>query len=76
VHDIALADQVFLALEAQLAGFLGAVLAVVLDKVVVADDLGADEAALKVGVITPAACGAVAPRFTVQARTSFGPAVK
>src|SRR5262245_54618097 len=50
VHDVALADDVVLALEAQLAGLLRALLTVERDVVVVGDDLGADEALLEVRV--------------------------
>ena len=42
----------------------------------IGDRLGADEAALEIGVDHPAACGAVSPAWIVQARTSFTPAVK
>ena len=44
--------------------------------VVVGDHFGADESVLEIRVDDPAACGAVLPRRTVQARTSLGPAVK
>src|SRR5262245_27790256 len=50
VHDIAFVDDVLLALEPQLAGFLRALLALVRDIVVVGDDLGADEPFLEVGM--------------------------
>ena len=47
-----------------------------LDELVEGRDLGLDEAALEVGVETPATWGAVAPTGMVQARTSLGPAVR
>ncbi len=50
VHDIAFLDDVFLALEPQLAGITRAGLALEPDVVVEADDLGADEAAFEIGV--------------------------
>jgi hypothetical protein len=50
VHDIALAHDVFLALQTQLADFAGAALAAIGDVVVVGDDLGTDEAAFEVGM--------------------------
>ena len=50
VHHVAVLDDVFLAFLADLAGFLGAALAVERDVVVVGDGLGADEALLEVGV--------------------------
>src|SRR5689334_18614321 len=50
VHDVAFADDVFLAFQAQLAGFLAALFAFVGDVVLVGDDLGADEAFFEVGV--------------------------
>src|SRR3546814_13028301 len=50
VKDIAVLDDVVLALGAHLAGLLGAGLAAAADEVVVGDGLGADEAALEVGV--------------------------
>src|SRR3546814_2574797 len=50
VEDVAVLDDVLLALRPHLAGFLGAVLAAAADEVLVGDGLGADEAALEVGV--------------------------
>src|SRR5690349_11277201 len=50
VHDIALADDVLLALKAQLAGLLRAGLALAGEIVVIADHLGTDEAALEIGM--------------------------
>src|SRR5438045_2588594 len=50
VDHIAVAHDIVLALEAQLARLLGALLAAVRDEVVVRRDLGADEAALEVGM--------------------------
>src|SRR6185436_8700210 len=50
VHHIAFLDDVFLALEAQLAGVAGTRLALEPEIVVVRDDLGADEPALEVGM--------------------------
>jgi len=51
-------------------------LAAALDVVVVGDGLGADETVFESEWIAPAACGARVPAVTVQARASFGPAVK
>ena len=48
LEQVAVLDDVVLALRAQLACFLGACLAVVGDKVVVGDGLGANEATLEV----------------------------
>ena len=50
VHDIAFPDDVFLAFQPQLAGFLRARLALAGHEVVVADHFGADEAALEIRV--------------------------
>src|SRR5690606_36882458 len=50
VHDVTVLDDVVLAFQTPLARFLGTGFAVVLDEVVVADDLGADEALLEVGM--------------------------
>src|SRR3546814_9098304 len=50
VKDIAVLDDVVLALGAHLAGLLGAGLAAAADEVVVGDGLGADAAAIEVGV--------------------------
>src|SRR5258706_1140868 len=55
VDHVAIAHHVVLALEAQFACLLGALLAAVRDEVVVAGDLGADEAALEIGVDHPPA---------------------
>ena len=50
VQHIPVLDDVVLAFGAHLAGFLGALFALVLDEVVEGDGLGADEAAFEVGV--------------------------
>ena len=50
VQHVAVLDDVVLAFGAHLAGFLGALFALVLDEVVEGDGLGADEAAFEVGV--------------------------
>ena len=50
MHDVAIGHDIVLALNAQLAGGLGALLAAELDVVVIANDLGLNKAALKVGV--------------------------
>ena len=50
VNHVAFLHDVGLALEPELAGFARAVLAAARDVLVVADDLGADEAALEVRV--------------------------
>ena len=57
VDHVAVLDHVLLALGAQLAGLLGPLLALAGDEVVVGDDLGADEAALEVGVDDPGRLG-------------------
>lgn len=50
MHDVAIGHDIVLALNTQLAGGLGALLAAELDVVVVANDLGLNKAALKVGM--------------------------
>src|SRR4051794_595745 len=50
IQHIAILDHIFLAFLAPLAGFLGALLALVRDEVIISDGLGADEAAFEVGV--------------------------
>jgi outer membrane receptor protein involved in Fe transport len=50
VQNVAFLDPVFLALQPQPAGIAGAGLAAVLDEVIKADGLGADEALLEVGM--------------------------
>ncbi len=50
MHDVAIGHDIVLALNTQLTGGLGALLAAELDVVVVANDLGLNKAALKVGV--------------------------
>src|SRR5690349_6159304 len=50
VNHVAFLDDIGLAFEPQLAGFACALLAAPCDELVVADDLGADEAALEVRV--------------------------
>src|SRR5947209_7775022 len=50
MNHVAVAHHVLLALEAELARLLGALLPTVRDEVVVRGDLGTDEAALEVGV--------------------------
>ena len=50
MHDIAVVNDIVLALDTQLAGFPGAMFAAVFDEIVVADGLGTDETALEVGV--------------------------
>ena len=77
VDHIAVLHRIVLTLKTPLAGVLGPLLAAVGHKVFEANDLGPNEAALKIGMDTPAAAsGAVAGLRTVQARTSFSPAVK
>ena len=56
MHDVAIGHDIVLALDAQLAGSLGALLATELDIVVVANDLGLNKAALKVGMNDTGAC--------------------
>ena len=50
VQHVAVLDDVVLAFGTHLAGFLGALFALVLDEVVEGDGLGADEAAFEVGM--------------------------
>jgi len=71
-YDVAVADDVILALAADQSGLLRGVERALFHQRVEADDLGADEPALKV----PAAPGAFVPSVMVHARTSFGPAVR
>ena len=74
MHHVAVGDHVVLALESHLSGFLVAGLTIVGDVVAIANRLGADEAIFEVGVDN--AGGALVPSVIVQARVSFGPAVK
>src|ERR1700689_5509071 len=50
MHHVALAHDVLLALEPQSPRLFGAVFALVCDEIVVADDLGANEPVLEVGM--------------------------
>ena len=50
MHDVTIGHDIVLALNTQLAGGLGALLTAELDVVVIANDLGLNKAALKVGV--------------------------
>ena len=50
VHDVAVLDDVVLALEPHLAGFLGAGFAIERDEIVVGDGLGANKSLLEVGM--------------------------
>ena len=50
MHDVAIGHDILFALDTQLAGGLGALLATELDVIVVTNDLGLNKAALKVGV--------------------------
>src|SRR5690606_30993721 len=50
VHDVAVLHDVVLAFQPPLARVLRALLALVLDEVLVGDDFGADEALLEIGV--------------------------
>ena len=49
-HHVAVLDDVFLAFVARLAGFLGGHFAAERHEIVIGDGLGADEAALEIGV--------------------------
>src|SRR5690606_24226687 len=50
VQHVAFLDDVVLAFQAQAAGFLGALLALEVDEVVIADGFGADESTLEIGM--------------------------
>jgi hypothetical protein len=76
VHHVAVLDDIFLAFLAQLARIAARTFAAQRDVIVIGDGFGADEAALEIEWISPAACGALAPLATVQARASLGPTVK
>ena len=76
-QHVAVLDDVVLALDAHLAGFLGARLAFAGDVVVIGDRFAGDETALEILVDRrrrPAAPWC--PCVMVQARVSFGPQVK
>ncbi len=49
-HHVAVLDDIFLAFVARLAGFLGGDFAAERDIIVIGDGLGADEAALEIGM--------------------------
>ncbi len=53
MHHVAIFDDVILAFQTPLAGFLGAALTLVLDEIVIGHDFGTDEAFLEVGVDHP-----------------------
>src|SRR5690606_19356740 len=57
VHYIPVLDDVFLAFQAPLAGFLGAGFAVVLDEVIIGDHFGANEAFLEISMNHAGALG-------------------
>src|SRR5262245_26154312 len=50
MHDVTVLDDIVLAFDTHLAGILGALLAATGNEIVITDGLGADEAALEVGV--------------------------
>src|SRR5690606_26595469 len=50
VQHVAFLDDVVLAFQSQTAGFLGALLALEVDEVVIADGFGADEATFEIGM--------------------------
>src|SRR5690554_4546791 len=50
MDNVAIFDDVFLAFQTPLAGILGAGFALVLHEIIVADDFGADESPLEIGV--------------------------
>ena len=76
-NNVAVCNDIVLAFAADESLFLCGSHASLLDQIIKGDDLGADEAALKVAEwILPAACGAFVPFVIVHARTSFGPAVR
>ena len=76
MQHVAVGDRVVLAFEAELARLARARLAPAGDIIRVGDGLGADEAPLEIGVDDARRLGALVPFSTVQARASFGPAVK
>ena len=76
MHDVAIGHDIVLALNTQLAGGLGALLAAELDVVVVANDLGLNKAALKVGVDDAGGLRGGRALTNRQALTSISPAVK
>ena len=76
VGHVAVLHHVLLAFQAEQAGVAAGGHGLQADQVVAVDDLGADEAALDVGVDGAAASRARVPRRIVQARTSSSPTVK
>ena len=76
MHDVAVLHDVVGAFEAHLAGVLGALLAAAGDEIGVGDRLGADEALLEIAVDDAGGLRRLGAARTVQARASFGPAVK
>ena len=76
MHHVAVGDDIVLAFQPQLAGIARAGLAAERDIVVIGDGLGADEAALEIGMDDARRLRRAVPLVMVQARASFGPAVK
>src|SRR5690606_2133308 len=50
MHDVTVLNDVVLAFQTPFTGFFGAVFTLVLNKIVIADDFGADKTTFKVGV--------------------------
>ncbi len=75
-HHVAVLDDVLLAFQAHLAGFLGGEFAAEGTKSSKAMVSARMKPFSKSVWMTPAACGALEPPVTVQARASFGPTVK
>ncbi len=76
MHHIAIGDDIFLALQPQFPRLARAAFTLERNVILIGDGLGADEALLEIRMNDAAACGAFMPLMIVQARASFGPAVK
>ena len=76
VDDVAVLHDILLTLGANLALGLGGSHGADVLHILEGDDLGTDEAPLKVGVDLARGLGALVPRLMVQARHSSEPAVR
>ena len=76
VQHVAVLHPVGLAFRSHPAGLFRPLLAAEADEVVVGDGLGPDEAALEIAVDDAGGLRRRVPSGMVQARASFGPAVK